>query len=334
MAWPVALVSNPGTISSSVTRPEHDRGTHRHGGEQGGAGDGHGEGDRMGADRPPQHPDATAEDRPPIEGRLGHVGRAELEGGPPGITLGSRAGRPSVGLHPRSRPLAADRPTLAPTPGGRVADVAEPSSTSVTDHDELLAALPPGAPRSSPQPSCGARRGHAARPRAELVAAYLGRLRVRRPAGRGRDRGRVLDPERPALDGGRPIGTVIQLACEDRDFTVTSLTEELHRAASARSGCWRCRSGDAGRRRRAASRRSGRPRRRARRGLPRDRARRPPRTRRADALLDRVRSVLEAVFTTTDDQAAMRDLMRLAADRTRRTASSRFDAEEVGGPAR
>ena len=39
---------------------------------------------------------------------------------------------------------------------------------------------------------------------------------------------RVYDPE-VALDGGRPVGSVIEVSCEDRQFIVSSVTEELRR---------------------------------------------------------------------------------------------------------
>lgn len=39
---------------------------------------------------------------------------------------------------------------------------------------------------------------------------------------------RIFDPE-VALDGGRPAGSVVEVSCEDRQFIVSSVTEELRR---------------------------------------------------------------------------------------------------------
>ena len=44
----------------------------------------------------------------------------------------------------------------------------------------------------------------------------------------GAVRVRVYDPE-VALDGGRPAGSVVEVSCEDRQFIVSSVTEELRR---------------------------------------------------------------------------------------------------------
>jgi glutamate dehydrogenase len=200
----------------------------------------------------------------------------------------------------------------------------------VNDHG-LLAALPAGPPAQFAA-AVLRREGVDASVAASgpVVAAYLDAFAfvdARKP---GEIAARLLDAEVPALDGGRPVGTVIQLACDDRDFIVTSLTEELHRAGvrpvrvlAASFGCTR--SAETGRVEEIGPARGA------------DHAEGFIELEldarldggRAASVLARVRSVLESVFRTTDDQDAMRDLVARAAARTRRTAGARFDAHEV-----
>jgi len=200
----------------------------------------------------------------------------------------------------------------------------------VNDHG-LLAALPAGPPAQFAA-AVLRREGvdGSAAPSQPLVDAYLDAFAfvdARRP---GEIAARLLDPDVPALDGGRPVGTVIQLACDDRDFIVTSITEELHRAGvrpvrvlAASFGCIRSEAtgrveeiGPA----RGAEHSEGFLELELDAGLDDARAR---------TVLARVRSVLESVFRTTDDQTAMRDLVARAAERTTRTAGARFPDDEV-----
>jgi len=60
---------------------------------------------------------------------------------------------------------------------------------------------------------------------AEALADSFGFVDTRAPAA---VRVRVYEPQ-VALDGGRPAGSVVEVSCEDRQFIVSSVTEELRR---------------------------------------------------------------------------------------------------------
>jgi glutamate dehydrogenase len=160
---------------------------------------------------------------------------------------------------------------------------------------------------------------------AALVDAFAF-VDIRRP---GEIAIRVLPPDAVVLDGDRAPGTVIEVACEDRDFIITSLTEELHRLGHRVTRMLRVSFGRArdehghllwlGPARGAAEAESF---------LEIELERRLDGAR-ADEVVAALRQVLAEVFRATDDHAAMRELMLTAAERTRRNAGTVFASDEV-----
>jgi len=148
----------------------------------------------------------------------------------------------------------------------------------------------------------------------------------RHPAGIGV---RTLDPE-VTLDGRTPEGTVVDVICEDRQFIVTSVREELHRLGHdvVRSlhpvlGCER---GPGGRLvavlpvRGAAHRESFLRVELGDRVMPEARV----------VLVDAISRVLADVFTVTADHDAMRDRVTAMIAETRANAGLRYRSDEVG----
>ncbi len=147
---------------------------------------------------------------------------------------------------------------------------------------------------------------------------------------------RVFDPD-VALDGGRPAGSVVEVSCGDREFIVSSVTEELrrlaHRVVRELHPVFGCERDSDGRlvailpARPAAWRESF---------LQVELADRVPEAGRAD-LVAAVESVLADVFAATGDYAAMRGHVTAAARQARASVGraeggNRFpgvDAEEV-----
>jgi glutamate dehydrogenase len=138
---------------------------------------------------------------------------------------------------------------------------------------------------------------------------------------------RVYDPE-VALDGGRPAGSVVEVSCEDRQFIVSSVTEELrklgHKVVRELHPVFGCER-DAGGRivailpaRPAARRESFLQVEMGGHVAP---AARP-------ALVAAVEAVLADVFAATADYAAMRSEVERAAAGAR-AAAGRFPAEEA-----
>ena len=138
---------------------------------------------------------------------------------------------------------------------------------------------------------------------------------------------RVFDPE-VALDGGRPSGSVVEVSCEDRQFIVSSVTEELkrlgHKVVRELHPVFGCER-DAGGRivailpaRPAARRESFL---QVETGGPVPPADRP-------TLVAAVEAVLADVFAATGDYAAMRAEVERAAAAVR-VARGRFPAEEA-----
>ena len=138
---------------------------------------------------------------------------------------------------------------------------------------------------------------------------------------------RVYDPE-VALDGGRPAGSVLEISCEDRQFIVSSVTEELrklgHKVVRELHPVFGCDRDPAGR---IVSILPARPAARRESFLQVEMgghvapAARP-------ALVAAVEAVLVDVFAATTDYAAMRAEVERAAARAR-TAAGRFPAEEA-----
>jgi glutamate dehydrogenase len=157
---------------------------------------------------------------------------------------------------------------------------------------------------------------------AAAVADSFAFVDARAPASLGV---RVYDPE-VALDGGRPAGSVVEVSCEDRQFIVSSVTEELrklgHKVVRELHPVFGCER-DAGGRivailpaRPAARRESFLQVEMGGHVAP---AARP-------ALLRAVEAVLADVFAATADYGAMRAEVERAAARAR-TAAGRFPAE-------
>ena len=116
---------------------------------------------------------------------------------------------------------------------------------------------------------------------------------------------RLVDP-RVTVDGWHSTGTVVQVSCDDRQFIVTTVKEELHRLGHKVTrilhpvfGSERAADG------RLAAILPG-PRRRAPGVVPAGRAGRPGRARGPAAAGGRLRAVLEDVFAATGDFLAMR----------------------------
>ncbi|HEX2024532.1 MAG TPA: NAD-glutamate dehydrogenase domain-containing protein [Acidimicrobiales bacterium] len=139
---------------------------------------------------------------------------------------------------------------------------------------------------------------------------------------------RVTDPE-VVLDGSRPGGTVVEVACDDRRFIVSTVTEELHRLGYtvARSlhpvlGCERRPDGTIVAivpARTAEHRESFL---QAELGEKVD-----PRLH--DPLIEAVRRVLADVFAATGDEDAMRRRITEVAAETRARADRRYPSDEV-----
>ncbi|HET7720679.1 MAG TPA: hypothetical protein VFK43_11975, partial [Acidimicrobiales bacterium] len=156
---------------------------------------------------------------------------------------------------------------------------------------------------------------------AAAVAGSFAFVDTRAPAS---IRVRVYDPE-VALDGGRPAGSVLEVSCEDRQFIVSSVTEELRklghmvvRELHPVFGCERDASG------RIVAILPARPAARRESFLQVEMggqvapAARP-------ALIAAVEAVLADVFAATADYAAMRAEVERAAARAR-AAAGRFPA--------
>ena len=149
----------------------------------------------------------------------------------------------------------------------------------------------------------------------------------------GTIRVRVFDPE-VALGGGRPAGTVIEVSCEDREFIVSSVTEELrrlgHRVVREIHPVFGCIRDDDGRLQAVLP---ARPARRRESFLHLEVANRvPPAVR--PALVRDLEVVLADVFAATGDYAAMRRQVLEAAARVRAAPAGRFavdEAQEVAG---
>ncbi len=162
-----------------------------------------------------------------------------------------------------------------------------------------------------------------------LVSAMVDAFAFVDGRGDGEIAARVLPADAVALDGGRAPGTVVQLACEDRDFIVTSLSEELRRLGQRVTRMLRV---SFGRVRDEDGHLSGLgPARGATEGegfleIELERRLEPDR---AGEVVAAMRGVLAAVFRATDDHDAMRALAAAAADRTRRHAAALFPADEV-----
>ncbi len=140
---------------------------------------------------------------------------------------------------------------------------------------------------------------------------------------------RVVDPE-TTLDGRAPGGTVIDVICEDRQFIVASVKEELHRlgheAVRTHHPVLGCERGPDGRLtavqavRGAAHRESFLRVELGERVHPAGRL----------ALIDAVTRVLDDVFAVTGDHDAMRDRIAAVAAEARANAGLRYAADEVG----
>jgi len=138
---------------------------------------------------------------------------------------------------------------------------------------------------------------------------------------------RVFEPE-VALDGGRPAGSVVEVSCQDRQFIVSSVTQELrrlgHRVVRELHPVFGCVRDDAGRltavlpARPAAWRESF---------LQVELADRVPGAARP-AVAAALRAVLADVFAATGDYGAMRGKVIEAAARVRASAGQ-FPADEV-----
>ncbi|MBI2710584.1 MAG: NAD-glutamate dehydrogenase [Actinobacteria bacterium] len=132
-----------------------------------------------------------------------------------------------------------------------------------------------------------------------------------------------------ALDGQRATGTMIDIACEDRPFIVSSLTEELHRlrlrvARLVRASYGAVRAG-------TGHLVEVRPARGADRieSFVQIELERRLDARRAEDVLGHVRRVLGQVFVATGDHDAMRNLVGEAVRTTRAYAAERFPPDEV-----
>ncbi|MDQ6796884.1 MAG: NAD-glutamate dehydrogenase, partial [Actinomycetota bacterium] len=140
---------------------------------------------------------------------------------------------------------------------------------------------------------------------------------------------RVVDPE-TTLDGRVPGGTVIDVICEDRQFIVASVKEELHRlgheAVRAHHPVLGCERGADGRLtavqavRGAVHRESFL---RVELGGRVHPAGRP-------ALIEAITRVLDDVFAITGDHDAMRDRITAVAAEARANGGLRYAADEVG----
>jgi len=138
---------------------------------------------------------------------------------------------------------------------------------------------------------------------------------------------RVYDPE-VALDGGRPAGSVVEVSCEDRQFIVSSVTEELkklgHKVVRELHPVFGCERDAAGR---VVAILPARPAARRESFLQVEiGARVPPAA--AAGLVTAVETVLADVFAATADYAAMRAEVERAAAGAR-SAGGRFPAEEA-----
>ena len=139
---------------------------------------------------------------------------------------------------------------------------------------------------------------------------------------------RLVDP-RVTVDGWHSTGTVVQVSCEDRQFIVTTVKEELHRLGHKVTrmlhpvfGSERAADGrltairparDAGHRESFLQAELG--------------ARVAPEARRA--LVADLRAVLTDLFSATGDFVAMREQVTAAATRLRAHAALRYPADEV-----
>jgi glutamate dehydrogenase len=138
---------------------------------------------------------------------------------------------------------------------------------------------------------------------------------------------RVYEPA-VTLDGGRPAGSVVEVSCEDRQFIVSSVTEELrhlgHKVVRELHPVFGCERDASGRitailaARPAAQRESFLQVEMGGRVAPANRA----------ALVAAVEAVLADVFAATADYAAMRAEVERAAAGVR-SAAGRFPAEEA-----
>ncbi len=139
---------------------------------------------------------------------------------------------------------------------------------------------------------------------------------------------RLIDPD-VALDGGPATGTILEVSCDDRQFIVSTVKEELHQLGQRVA---RLLHPVIGSERTADGRLAAvLP---ARAAVHRDSflqvelgSRFPAGARRA--LVKAIKSVVGDVFATTDDFSAMRAQIAEVAARTREYAAARYDADEV-----
>ncbi len=141
---------------------------------------------------------------------------------------------------------------------------------------------------------------------------------------------RVFDPD-VALDGGRPPGSVLEVSCGDRQFIVSSVTEELrrlgHKVVRELHPVFGCeRNGDG----RLAAILPARPAAFRESFLQVELADRVPERDRA-ALVAAVESVLADVFAATGDYAAMRGEVTAAARQARQSVPGAEAAGVAGG---
>jgi glutamate dehydrogenase len=139
---------------------------------------------------------------------------------------------------------------------------------------------------------------------------------------------RLTDPD-VVVDGSRPTGTVVEVACEDRRFIVSTVAEELHRLGYTvvRSlhpvfGCERGAEGPLAAiipARTAEHKESFLQAELAERVGPQARL----------ALVQALRSVLVDVFAATRDEDAMRDRIASMAAETRAAAGARYPTDDV-----
>ena len=138
---------------------------------------------------------------------------------------------------------------------------------------------------------------------------------------------RIFDPE-VALDGGRPAGSVVEVSCQDRQFIVSSVTEELrrlgHRVVRELHPVFGCERDAGGRLVAILPARPATWRESFLQVELADRVAAPARP----AVVAALSAVLADVFAATGDYGAMRAMVVEAASRARSSAG-RFTAEEV-----
>jgi len=140
---------------------------------------------------------------------------------------------------------------------------------------------------------------------------------------------RVVDPG-TTFDGRVPAGTVVDVICEDRQFIVASVNEELHRlgheVVRTHHPVLGCERGPEGRLTAVQAVRGAAHRESFLRVELGERVRPAGRL----ALIEAVTSVLNDVFAVTGDHDAMRDRIASVGAETRANAGLRYAADEVG----